>query len=235
MAVFTDIAALQPFAYRAIMADPPWSFDNWSEKGETKNAKRHYDCMTLAEIAAVPVGPLAHGDGAALFMWVTDPFFLETPDLEPQLGHRADCSRSPVGAVMKAWGFRFVTVAFHWVKASKHGAEHLGPGYWTRANPEICLLGIAGAIERQSKGVRRLIEAPGDGPDTLYARVREHSRKPDAIRARVEQLVDGPYLELFSRTDRAGWDCWGNQAGKFSASAEASADTSTTDTEERSA
>jgi N6-adenosine-specific RNA methylase IME4 len=46
---------------------------------------------------------------------------------------------------------------------------------------------------------------------------REHSRKPDCVRERIERLVVGPYLELFGRETRAGWECWGNQSGLFDA------------------
>lgn len=44
---------------------------------------------------------------------------------------------------------------------------------------------------------------------------REHSRKPDEIYKRIEQLAAGPYLELFGRTTRPGWDAWGDQVGLF--------------------
>lgn len=44
---------------------------------------------------------------------------------------------------------------------------------------------------------------------------REHSRKPDISLDRVEALSSGPYLEMFSRSDREGWDSWGSEAGKF--------------------
>lgn len=46
---------------------------------------------------------------------------------------------------------------------------------------------------------------------------REHSRKPDEIHNRIEALFDGPYLELFARQKRKGWDCWGNETEKFEA------------------
>jgi hypothetical protein len=44
---------------------------------------------------------------------------------------------------------------------------------------------------------------------------REHSRKPDCVRDRIERLVLGPYLELFARETKPGWDCWGNQVALF--------------------
>ena len=89
---------------------------------------------------------------------------------------------------------------------SKHGKEHMGTGYYTRANPEMCLLATKGKpLERKSKSVRQL----------LISKVREHSRKPDEIYDRIEALFDGPYLEVFARTERSGWDAIGNEVHKF--------------------
>ena len=80
-----------------------------------------------------------------------------------------------------------------------------GLGYWTRANPEMCLLGTRGSPKRLAKDVRRLVVTPR----------REHSRKPDEVYDRIERLAAGPYLEVFAREGRPGWDAWGNQAGLF--------------------
>ena len=44
---------------------------------------------------------------------------------------------------------------------------------------------------------------------------REHSRKPDEMYTYIEQLLDGPYIELFARTTKEGWDNWGNEVTKF--------------------
>jgi N6-adenosine-specific RNA methylase IME4 len=60
---------------------------------------------------------------------------------------------------------------------------------------------------RQAKDVRRLI----------VEKRREHSRKPDCVRDRIERLVAGPYLELFARETKPGWKCWGDQSGLFDA------------------
>jgi N6-adenosine-specific RNA methylase IME4 len=182
----TLLDTLPLFHYGAIMADPPWSFDNYSAAGEEKNAKAHYGCMSTDAIARMPVGQLAAPD-CALFLWVTDPLLPEGIE------------------VMRRWGFRFVTVAFTWVKRTATGKAFYGCGYWTRANPEMCLMGTVGRPKRLSAAVPQLLEAE----------IREHSRKPEEARHRVEKLVGGPYLELFSRTNRPGWTCWGNEAGKF--------------------
>ena len=40
----------------------------------------------------------------------------------------------------------------------------------------------------------------------------EHSAKPEAFLDMVERVSPGPYLELFARRQRFGWDTWGNEA-----------------------
>jgi N6-adenosine-specific RNA methylase IME4 len=173
--------------YGVIYADPPWSFRNWSAKGTGRNAISHYDCLDFPALAALPISDLA-ADDCALFLWATDPLLDKAFEL------------------ISAWGFRYKTVGFYWVKQNtKSSGFFTGLGYWTRANPEQCLLATRGKPARQSKDVRRLIVEPR----------REHSRKPEQVRDRIERLVGGPYLELFARETKPGWDCWGNQAGLF--------------------
>jgi N6-adenosine-specific RNA methylase IME4 len=174
------------FHFGAILADPPWYFANYSAKGEEKNPVAHYDCMDLAAIKAMRVGDVARPD-SALIMWATAPML-------PQAFE-----------VMKAWGFAFKT-AGAWGKLSKSGQKTaFGTGYVYRSAAEFYLLGTIGSPAIKSRSVRNLILAP----------VREHSRKPDQMHEDVESLFDGPYLELFARSPRAGWTVWGNQADKF--------------------
>lgn len=181
------LAGLRRGHYKAIYADPAWTFDTRSDDGKGRSPERHYDCMTLDEIKALPVGELAAPD-CALFMWVIDTHLPQAME------------------VLDAWGFEFKTRAFCWAKRNKKGPGFFtGMGYWTRANPEDCWLAVKGAPKRIDKSVRRLV----------VQRRREHSRKPDRIYGDIERLVAGPYVELFSRSGRAGWDVMGNEAGKF--------------------
>lgn len=179
---------LRMFGYSIIHADPPWAFDNYSASGECRNANQHYDTMTWQDIADLPVGSLAAGD-CALFLWVVN----------PQLDRAFD--------VMRAWGFRYTSVAFTWAKRTKRDTGwHMGLGYGTRANAEICLLGMTGQLRRRDAGVRSLIVDP----------LREHSRKPDRVRGDIERLYGDQFrCDLFSRQRREGWDCWGNEVEKF--------------------
>ena len=101
---------------------------------------------------------------------------------------------------MRSWGFEYKTRLFDWDQDS------FGKGFYTREGGEICLLGIRGAPPpRRARNVRQYHrEKP-----------REHSRKPAEFARRIERLWDGPYCELFSRTERPGWASWGNELGKF--------------------
>ena len=105
--------------------------------------------------------------------------------------------------VIKRWGFKYKTVAFTWIKENKKSDGYFtGMGYYTRCNPEQCLLATKGKPKRISKSVRQLI----------VSRLEQHSKKPDDIRNRIVKLCgDLPRIELFARQRVEGWDCWGNE------------------------
>jgi N6-adenosine-specific RNA methylase IME4 len=104
--------------------------------------------------------------------------------------------------IIEAWGFQYKTVGFVWVKQNPSGRGlHLGMGFWTRANTEVCLLATKGKPRRLARDVRQVIICPR----------REHSRKPDEIYSRIERLIPGPYVELFARHRWPGWASWGNE------------------------
>jgi N6-adenosine-specific RNA methylase IME4 len=170
--------------YQIIYADPPWNFKVWS-KNTGKGGRcpdKHYPTMSLDEIKNLPV---PSDNNCALFIWVTYPMLQEGFE------------------TIKAWGFSYRTVAFTWAKLNPKGLGFsIGLGYWTRANPEICLLATRGTIKRIDKSIPNLLVSPR----------REHSRKPDEIRDRIVKLVgDLPRIELFARQKTEGWDVWGNE------------------------
>jgi N6-adenosine-specific RNA methylase IME4 len=106
---------------------------------------------------------------------------------------------------MACWGFKFKT-AGAWAKQSSTGQKWaFGTGYCYRSAAEFWLLGSLGKPRARSRSVRNLIVAP----------VREHSRKPEQMRADIERLFPGPYIELFAREAAPGWASWGNEIAKF--------------------
>lgn len=171
-----------------ILADPPWTFKTYSSKGEGKSPSKHYKTMSIDDICAFPVKDVA-ADDAILFLWVYQPLLPEA------------------FKVMEAWGFRYVSIGFVWRKLTKHGKEHMSTGYYTRAGMEMVLIGRRGNPPRPlNRGVRQVFSSP----------VREHSRKPDEVYDYIEKMYNGPYLELFARSEyRKDWCKVGDEVGKM--------------------
>lgn len=169
---------------RVILADPPWNWQARSPKGEGRSAKNHYATMDLDAIKALrPMIDSYTADDCVLLLWAID-------SMLPQAFE-----------VIEAWGFKFKTVAFTWAKLNQDGTPFTGMGYWTRGNPEQCLLATKGKPQRLSKDVPQLLMAPRGA----------HSAKPPIIRRHIEKLLPGPYLELFARERVEGWTGWGNE------------------------
>lgn len=106
-------------------------------------------------------------------------------------------------AVMHHWGFHYKTVAFVWVKTNKlKPTPFWGMGNWSRANAELCLLGVRGKPKRVSKSVHQIIQRP----------ILRHSEKPPETRELIVKLMgDLPRVELFARVKTPGWSVWGNE------------------------
>ena len=172
-------------AFDFIMADPAWTFKSNSLANPGKNAFGKYQCMTLADIAAMPIATIAAPD-CLLWLWATNPML-------PQ------CL-----SVIEPWGFKFST-AGHWVKRTKHGKLAFGTGFRLRGAGEPFIIATRGKPKTTRK-VRSVIEglvrAHSQKPEEAYAAAEQMMPGDDVRR-----------LDLFSRTDRPGWASWGNQAG----------------------
>jgi hypothetical protein len=97
--VFADLTRN---GYRCLLIDPPTRF-----VAGTKGRPQHYNRMTDADIAALPVADLLHPEGAWIFLWVTSPK-LYAPT-------RSRTHLSPDN-VARAWGARYSGRAFVWIK-----------------------------------------------------------------------------------------------------------------------
>lgn len=175
--------------YSVIYADPPWNY----KQGGNGSAKKHYETMTTEDLCKLPVRDICT-DNAVLFMWATFPNIKEALK------------------VMEAWGFIYKTVAFVWVKKNKKSDTlFMGTGSYTRANAEVCLLGISKKTKASdfvaSHSVHQIILEP----------IRDHSQKPDEARNRIYQLTGGEqsYIELFARSSAPGWSVWGKEVDKY--------------------
>ena len=96
--------------------------------------------------------------------------------------------------VMESWGFTYRS-CLTWIK------PRFGLGNYLRNQTEHLLLGTRGKAPILFKGQGTW----------LYAPLQEHSHKPEEQYAVIERCSPGPYLELFARRRRPGWDAWGNE------------------------
>lgn len=197
--------------YRTIVADPPWGYECMSKPWRS-TSRQTYSLMKVDEIAAMPVADLATAD-AHLYLWAVLPLM------------------PAAYKVVEAWGFIPESV-LTWCKPG----PGLGSGW--RGNTEHLIVARRGfawvnptcaACGGRSRGAsvcscaqpqwthkgqpindvpRRPFKTTAAG--TWYVAPRgEHSAKPDVFADLVESMSPGPYLELFCRRPRLGWDSWG--------------------------
>lgn len=204
--------------YNIIYADFPWPYNPRNNPHGTLfggGAPGNYATMDFREIAQFPLEKIA-AKNCALFLWATWPL-----SIEPVLSY-----------LLEGWGFKYRTLGFIWIKLNKKQMKVIlqekyremtpdqlfglfnamvfkGPGYYTMANSEPCLLAVRGRMEPVDKGVGQVI---------LYPRVfkgSKHSSKPPIVRDRIVQLFgDLPRVELFARAVVPGWDGWGKEYPK---------------------
>lgn len=182
--------------FRTLLADPPWQYDDKISSGKAiRGAGNHYDLMTMAQLASLPVPRLA-APRSALYLWATNTF------LEEAL------------VLMRAWGFDY-QVPITWEK------NGLGMGRRFRGTTEHLLFGIRGGEGIRAANFRThfVADEPGLEPVEIgldgiafYAPKGRHSEKPEESYRMIERASYGPFIELFARKRRAGWAAWGNEA-----------------------
>ena len=183
--------------YRTIVADPPWPVkdsgprtangNHWDTAGSGTVGKRSvvpYSRMSIKEIKALPVSALAEDD-AHLYLWAVNAYLPEAYE------------------VVRKWGFRASTL-LTWCKPPM--GLGLGGSYVNTTEFVIfARRGTLGALSRQPTTWWQWSRPYENGGPA-------HSAKPDAFLDIVEQVSPGPYVELFARRARFGWDYWGDQS-----------------------
>ncbi len=176
--------------YWTVVADPPWpypeGFNGWGNRRVLP-----YAHMTVDDICALPVEDLIEREGY-LFLWVTGKYMED--------GYR----------VVRAWGCVPKQV-LTWCKEPM--GSGLG-GMFASTTEHVIVaqrVGPAGKSHgRRTTGVRI--------PSSWFQWKRpyrsdgkpEHSAKPDGFIDMVEQVALPPYLEIFARRARFGWDYAGD-------------------------
>jgi N6-adenosine-specific RNA methylase IME4 len=175
--------------YRTIVADPPWPYDEgWPGWGLAREERRAlpYPAMSLKELRGLPIRDLLEPEGYA-FLWTTNRYLEEA------------------FAIARAWTL-VPRQTLTWCKP----ARGKGPGGMFATTTEFIVVAQRIGPRSHARGTRTL----GQRIDTswfIWAR-SEHSQKPEAFLDLVETVSPGPYLELFARRNRLGWDTWGNES-----------------------
>ena len=159
----------------------------WLERGGGKIKRGADRHYELMKTKDIMVLPVKDlaEDNCHLYLWVTNNFLLD--------GLK----------VMEAWGFRYVTT-ITWVK------DKMGLGQYYRGMTEHCLFGVKGVLPYKIFDGKRQ-----QGTTALIAPRTIHSKKPVEMYSTIEKVSYMPYIELFARNTRDGWDLWGNETDKF--------------------
>lgn len=216
--------------YDVLLADPPWKYNSRKAGNERKylptkfggGAEKHYALMSDEEILRLaPMVDSLAAENCALFLWAT-------------------CPRLPLAIeVMKAWGFRYATVVFTWIKRCPCKHEKLRPIVDTDYRwcqrcgalryernwilPEADLTNLiynpgyytASNAEIVLLGVRGSMRPKQPMVQQVVEAPRgRHSAKPEEVRRRIETMYpDARKIELFARPPHPeGWDVWGLEA-----------------------
>ncbi len=175
--------------YGTILIDPPWRFANRSGKIAPEHKRlRRYETMSFDEIAALPVARHAK-EKSHLYMWCPNALLLEGLQ------------------IMKGWGFTYKTNIV-WYKVRKDGGpDGRGVGFYFRNVTEMLLFGTRGKLRTLKPGRTQV--------NVMISRKEEHSKKPEHAYEIIEACSPGPFLELFARQRRTGWEWWGNEAETY--------------------
>lgn len=128
-------------------------------------------------------------DEVALFdvkRWVPDQCHLYLWVTDAYVGH--------VYSITEAWGFE-AKATLVWVK------DRFGMGNYYRHQHELCIFAVKGKLRLSRMNASTVFNAP----------MTKHSEKPDEFYRLVESCSPGPYLDVFARKKRAGWDVFGDE------------------------
>jgi len=175
--------------YGTILADPPWRFNNRTGKVAPEHKRlNRYDTLSFEEIMEIPVSLVA-AEKSHLYLWVPNALLQE--GLE----------------VMKEWGFQYkANIVWHKIRKDG-GPDGRGVGFYFRNTTELVLFGIRGKMRTLSPGRSQV--------NIIRTRKQEHSRKPIELYQICEKCSPGPYLEIFARGKKEGWDVFGNQSEDY--------------------
>jgi N6-adenosine-specific RNA methylase IME4 len=179
-------------AYRTIVADPPWATTTGPSWGlrDKSNPSSWRSHRLSYEVMTVQ-------EIAALRPPAANDAHLYLWTINAYVDQSYDVARE--------WGFTPSTL-LTWCKPPKG----VGLGGAFALSSEFVLFARRGSLAALTRIDRNWFTWPRS----------THSRKPEAFLDLVERVSPGPYLELFARRQRFGWDTWGTEALEHVALAE---------------
>lgn len=176
--------------WEVILVDPPWPYSGDPNKDQA--AGKHYDLMTADQINSMPIRDIM-SKRSVVYMWATSPKL----HLAMQAG--------------AAWGLHYKGVAFVWVKTTKGGKIISGQGVRPTITKPTTEMVLAFSNVKNGRPLPILDESIGQ---VATAPRGAHSEKPGEFARRIEMLHGNvSKLEMFARSERAGWDAWGLGVG----------------------
>lgn len=192
--------------YRTIVADPPWSYaEGWPTVSTSAKRRPGYTPPPNADYSRRK--PLSYP-----MMSLDEIGSLPIPELCAKDAHlylwTTNRYLRDAFAVCEGWGFRYSQLLV-WAKKPMG----IGVGGAFQTNAEYVLFARRGSL----KALRRIDTCWFNWPRMG----NNHSRKPEAFLDLVEQVSPGPYLEMFARRARFGWDYYGDESFETASMAEA--------------
>lgn len=99
-------------------------------------------------------------------------------------------------SLVREWGFTPSTLLI-WAKTP----NGIGLGGTYSLSSEFCLFARKGTLTAKKR----------HSTNWWQWKRGKHSQKPEEFQDIVEETSPGPYLEMFARRRRPGWDVWGNE------------------------
>lgn len=213
------------------LSDPAWQYNQRCDTDRMRGgAVSKYDLMSTDQICQLPVREIS-ADRGLCFLWVTAPFMDDGIRVMEAWGYDyktvaftwIKTNRGKGGIWVRQYELQEKISRAYLANTGEYDPEALkadpayakakfffGNGFYTKANPEYCLLGLKKGSKRTRKPCR------DDVSSVVVAPIREHSRKPWEVAYRIEAMYPTERkLELFCREKRPGWEAWGNEVSKF--------------------
>ena len=168
--------------YGTVLADPPWDYTELGFHGY--KGVKNYDVDSGTQYPTLKVEQIKKLEVVNIVAPQAHLYLWVTKDF---MEYGFD--------IVRNWGFEFRGI-LTWVKKPR-----MGMGHYFRHCTEFVLFGVRGKLGLCYHDERDYFEAP----------INKHSEKPEILYDIIERNSPRPWIELFARKRKPGWDTWGNE------------------------